>query len=94
MNQIVHTANSGNALDDCFKVRERARSAKQQALERTWHACDLIVLQDCQEGYESSIREFEVSGSNLLAHYIIREDSEATQMVDLADWHARTSIDA
>ena len=52
---------------------------------------DLIVLHDCEGGYEGSIRWFEMRQSNVSAHYVIREDGkEATQMVDLADnaWHA------
>jgi N-acetyl-anhydromuramyl-L-alanine amidase AmpD len=52
---------------------------------------DLIVLHDCEGGYDGSIRWFEMSGSNVSAHYVVREDGgEATQMVDLADnaWHA------
>jgi N-acetyl-anhydromuramyl-L-alanine amidase AmpD len=54
---------------------------------------DLIVLHDCEGGYEGSIRWFEMSRSNVSAHYVVRQDgSEATQMVDLADnaWHACT----
>jgi hypothetical protein len=55
---------------------------------------DLVVLHDCEGGgYEGSIRWFEVSRSNVSAHYVVREDGgEATQMVDLADnaWHACT----
>jgi N-acetyl-anhydromuramyl-L-alanine amidase AmpD len=54
---------------------------------------DLIVLHDCEGGYEGSIRWFEMSQSNVSAHYVVREDgSEATQMVDLDDnaWHACT----
>jgi hypothetical protein len=37
-----------------------------------------------------------MSQSNVSAHYVVREDDEATQMVDLADnaWHACTSIGA
>lgn len=52
---------------------------------------DLIVLHDCEGGYDGSIRWFETSQSNVSAHYVVREDGgEATQMVDLADnaWHA------
>ena len=52
---------------------------------------DLVVLHDCEGGYDGSIRWFEMSRSNVSAHYVVREDgSEATQMVDLADnaWHA------
>jgi len=52
---------------------------------------DLIVLHDCEGGYEGSIRWFEASRSKVSAHYVVREDGdEATQMVDLADnaWHA------
>jgi N-acetyl-anhydromuramyl-L-alanine amidase AmpD len=52
---------------------------------------DLIVLHDCEGGYEGSIRWFEMSGSKVSAHYVVRQDGdEATQMVDLADnaWHA------
>jgi N-acetyl-anhydromuramyl-L-alanine amidase AmpD len=52
---------------------------------------DLIVLHDCEGGYDGSIRWFEMSRSNVSAHYVVREDGgEATQMVDLADnaWHA------
>jgi N-acetylmuramoyl-L-alanine amidase len=44
-------------------------------------------------GYEGSIRWFELSGSSVSAHYVVREDGcEATQMVDLADnaWQACT----
>jgi hypothetical protein len=54
---------------------------------------DLIILHDCEGGYEGSIRWFEVSRSNVSAHYVVREDGgEVTQMVDLADdaWHACT----
>lgn len=54
---------------------------------------DLVVLHDCEGGYEGSIRWFEMSQSNVSAHYVVREDgNEATQMVDLADnaWHACT----
>jgi len=54
---------------------------------------DLVVLHDCEGGYEGSIRWFEVSRSNVSAHYVVRGDGgEATQMVDLADnaWHACT----
>ena len=50
---------------------------------------DVIVLRD----YEGSIRWFELSRSNVSAHYVVREDGgETTQMVDLADsaWHVRT----
>jgi N-acetyl-anhydromuramyl-L-alanine amidase AmpD len=52
---------------------------------------DLVVLHDCEGGYEGSIRWFEMSQSNVSAHYVVREDgNEATQMVNLADnaWHA------
>ena len=52
---------------------------------------DLIVLHDCEGGYDGSIRWFEMRQSNVSAHYVVREDGdEATQMVDLADnaWHA------
>jgi N-acetyl-anhydromuramyl-L-alanine amidase AmpD len=52
---------------------------------------DLVVLHDCEGGYDGSIRWFETSQSNVSAHYVVREDGgEATQMVDLADnaWHA------
>jgi hypothetical protein len=52
---------------------------------------DLIVLHDCEGGYEGSIRWFEMNQSNVSAHYVVREDgAEATQMVELADnaWHA------
>jgi N-acetyl-anhydromuramyl-L-alanine amidase AmpD len=52
---------------------------------------DLIVLHDCEGGYEGSIRWFEMSSSKVSAHYVVREDGgEATQMVDLTDnaWHA------
>jgi N-acetyl-anhydromuramyl-L-alanine amidase AmpD len=52
---------------------------------------DLIVVHDCEGGYEGAIRWFELSTSRVSAHYVIREDgAEATQMVDLADnaWHA------
>jgi N-acetyl-anhydromuramyl-L-alanine amidase AmpD len=52
---------------------------------------DLIVLHDCEGGYEGSIKWFASSQSNVSAHLVVREDgSEATQMVDLADnaWHA------
>ena len=54
---------------------------------------DLIILHDCEGGYDGSIRWFEVSRSNVSAHYVVREDGgEVTQMVDLADnaWHACT----
>jgi hypothetical protein len=54
---------------------------------------DLLILHDCEGGYEGSIRWFELSGSSVSAHYVVREDGrEATQMVDLADnaWHACT----
>jgi hypothetical protein len=54
-------------------------------------------VHDCAGGYEGSIRWFELSRSNVSAHYVVREDGgEATQMVDLADsaCHACTSIDA
>jgi N-acetyl-anhydromuramyl-L-alanine amidase AmpD len=54
---------------------------------------DLIVLHDCEGGYEGSVRWFELSRSSVSAHYVVREDGcEATQMVDLADnaWHACT----
>jgi N-acetyl-anhydromuramyl-L-alanine amidase AmpD len=54
---------------------------------------DLVVLHDCEGGYEGSIRWFEMSRSNVSAHYVVREDgNEATQMVNLADnaWHACT----
>jgi N-acetyl-anhydromuramyl-L-alanine amidase AmpD len=47
---------------------------------------DLLVLHDCEGGYEGSIQWFELSGSSVSAHYVVREDGcEATQMVDLAD---------
>jgi N-acetylmuramoyl-L-alanine amidase/Putative peptidoglycan binding domain len=52
---------------------------------------DLIVLHDCEGGYEGSVRWFEMSRSSVSAHFVVREDGdEATQMVDLADnaWHA------
>jgi N-acetylmuramoyl-L-alanine amidase len=52
---------------------------------------DLIVLHDCEGGYEGSMRWFEMTKSNVSAHYVVREDgAEATQMVELADnaWHA------
>ena len=52
---------------------------------------DLVVLHDCEGGYDGSIRWFEMSRSSVSAHYVVCEDgSEATQMVDLADnaWHA------
>jgi N-acetyl-anhydromuramyl-L-alanine amidase AmpD len=54
---------------------------------------DLLVLHDCEGGYEGSVRWFELSRSSVSAHYVVREDGgEATQMVDLADnaWHACT----
>jgi N-acetyl-anhydromuramyl-L-alanine amidase AmpD len=54
---------------------------------------DLLVLHDCEGGYEGSIRWFGLSESSVSAHYVVREDGgEATQMVDLADnaWHACT----
>jgi hypothetical protein len=54
---------------------------------------DLIILHDCEGEYEGSIRWFEVSRSNVSAHYVVREDGgEVTQMVELADnaWHACT----
>ena len=47
---------------------------------------DLIVLHDCEGGYEGSIEWFAMSRSNVSAHLVVREDgNEATQMVDLAD---------
>jgi N-acetyl-anhydromuramyl-L-alanine amidase AmpD len=52
---------------------------------------DLIVLHDCEGGYEGSIRWFEMSQSQVSTHYVVREDgAQAMQMVDLADnaWHA------
>lgn len=52
---------------------------------------DLLVLHDCEGGYEGSIRWFETSQSKVSAHYVVREDGgEVTQMVDLANsaWHA------
>jgi N-acetyl-anhydromuramyl-L-alanine amidase AmpD len=52
---------------------------------------DVIVLHDCEGGYEGSLRWFELSRSNVSAHYVAREDGgETTQMVDLADsaWNA------
>ena len=52
---------------------------------------DLIVLHDCEGGYEGSVQWFAMSRSNVSAHIVVREDGgEATQMVDLADnaWHA------
>ena len=52
---------------------------------------DLLVLHDCEGGYEGSVQWFESSRSAVSAHYVVREDGcEATQMVDLADnaWHA------
>jgi len=54
---------------------------------------DLLVLHDCEGGYEGSIRWFGLRESSVSAHYVVREDGgEATQMVDLADnaWHACT----
>jgi len=54
---------------------------------------DLLVLHDCEGGYEGSVRWFELPRSSVSAHYVVREDGgEATQMVDLADnaWHACT----
>ena len=54
---------------------------------------DLLVLHDCERGYEGSVRWFELSRSSVSAHYVVRKDGgEATQMVDLADnaWHACT----
>ena len=54
---------------------------------------DLLMLHDCEGGYESPVRWFELSGSSVSAHYVVREDgSEAMQMVDLADnvWNACT----
>jgi N-acetyl-anhydromuramyl-L-alanine amidase AmpD len=53
----------------------------------------LLVLHDCEGGYEGSIRWFEVSRSKVSVHYVVHEDGgEVTQMVDLADnaWHACT----
>ncbi len=52
---------------------------------------DLIVLHDCEGGYEGAVEWFATSRSNVSAHLVVREDgNEATQMVDLADnaWHA------
>ena len=52
---------------------------------------DLIVLHDCEGGYEGAVAWFATRRSNVSAHLVIREDGdEATQMVDLADnaWHA------
>ncbi len=52
---------------------------------------DLIVLHDCEGGYEGAVEWFATSRSKVSAHLVIREDGdEATQMVDLADnaWHA------
>lgn len=52
---------------------------------------DLIVLHDCEGGYEGSVQWFAMSRSNVSAHLLVREDGDqATQMVDLADnaWHA------
>ena len=54
---------------------------------------DLLVLHDCEGGYEGSVRWFELSRSSVSAHYVVREDgAEASQMLDLADnaWHACT----
>ena len=46
---------------------------------------DLLVLHDCEAGYEGSVRWFEWSRSSVSTHYVVREDGgEATQMVDLA----------
>jgi len=40
-------------------------------------------VHDCAGGYEGSIRWFELSRSNVSAHYVVREDGgEATQMVN------------
>jgi hypothetical protein len=52
---------------------------------------DLIVLHDCEGGYEGSVRWFEMQASKVSAHFVVRGDGgEVTQMVDLADnaWHA------
>ena len=52
---------------------------------------DLLVLHDCEGGYEPSIAWFLNERSNVSAHYVVRDDGQqATQMVELADkaWHA------
>jgi N-acetylmuramoyl-L-alanine amidase len=54
---------------------------------------DLLMLHDCEGGYEGPVRWFELSRSSVSAHYVVRKDGgEATQVVDLADnaWHACT----
>jgi hypothetical protein len=54
---------------------------------------DLLVLHDCEGGYEGSVPWFELPRSSVSAQYVVREDGgEATPMVDLADnaWHACT----
>jgi N-acetyl-anhydromuramyl-L-alanine amidase AmpD len=35
---------------------------------------DLLVLHDCEGGCEGSVRWFELSGSSVSAHYVVRED--------------------
>jgi Putative peptidoglycan binding domain/N-acetylmuramoyl-L-alanine amidase len=58
---------------------------------------DLLVLHDCEGGYEGSVRWFELSRSSVSAHYVVREDGgEATRMVDRADnaWLHALSIAA
>jgi hypothetical protein len=58
---------------------------------------DLLVLHDCEGGYEGSVRWFELSRSSVSAHYVVREDGgEATRMVGLADnaWLHALSIAA
>ena len=52
---------------------------------------DLIVLHDCEGGYEGAVEWFATNRSNVSAHWsFARTANEATQMVDLADnaWHA------
>ena len=51
---------------------------------------DLLVLHDCEGGYEASINWFLMKESQVSAHFVAKEDgSEVTQMVELADkaWH-------
>jgi hypothetical protein len=51
---------------------------------------DLLVLHDCEGGYQASIDWFMTPKSQVSAHFVVREDGqEVTQMVQLADkaWH-------
>ena len=52
---------------------------------------DLIVLHDCEGGYEGSVEWFSMRQSNVSAHLVVREDgSEERHVVNVADnaWHA------